>query len=55
MNIQRIDRVKIVTTIVEYGANLRATEAGWVCDVPGCTHTQGWAWAWMAQPQRETR
>ena len=36
-------------------ANLRATEAGWVCDAPGCDYTQDWAFAWMARPQREAR
>jgi hypothetical protein len=27
---------------------LLATEAGWICPVPGCSYTQSWAWLWMS-------
>jgi len=30
------------------GAVLVATESGWRCPVPDCTHQQDWAHPWMA-------
>ena len=36
----------------DYG-ELVATEAGWVCPVPGCGYTQGWAHAFMLKPLSE--